>query len=130
MVELHLLDDELVLVNGAAVDRKDFLAAALTPHLQYQPGERDIALVRVEVEGQRDGKQGALAYQVVEMMDLDTAFSGMSRTVGFTASIGAQMVGSGQISERGLLSPIRDISFEPFIASLAQRGIQVIESWS
>ena len=49
----------------------------------------------------------------------------MSRTVGYTASIGAQWLGSGEISRRGLLSPIRDLSYQHLISELARRGIIV-----
>jgi saccharopine dehydrogenase-like NADP-dependent oxidoreductase len=34
MVDLHLLDDDAVLVDGVAVNRRRFLAAALEPHLR------------------------------------------------------------------------------------------------
>jgi lysine 6-dehydrogenase len=48
--------------------------------------------------------------------------------VGFTASIGAQMVASGQITQRGLLSPINNIPFTSFLGELERRGIRVAQS--
>jgi saccharopine dehydrogenase-like NADP-dependent oxidoreductase len=49
----------------------------------------------------------------------------MQRTVGFTASIGAQMILRGDIKKRGLLSPITDVPADIFIKELRQRGIIV-----
>ena len=49
----------------------------------------------------------------------------MSRTVGYTASIGAQMIGSGVLAKRGLLSPLGDVPYAHLVDELARRGIQV-----
>ncbi len=128
MIDLHLLDSERVLVDGTAVDRKQFLAAAMAPHLQYASDERDVTVVRVEVNGQLNGEPKRLVYQMVDKRDLETGLMSMNRTVGFTVSIGALMIGTGKITKRGLLSPINDIPFEPFAQELAARDIQ-IRSW-
>jgi len=125
LVDLHLLDSEPVLVDGTAVDRHRFLAAAMAPHLQYADDERDIVVVRVEVKGRRNGERKKLVYQMIDRRDLQTGFMAMNRTVGFTASIGALMIGRGQISRRGLLSPVNDVPYEPFVDELAQRRIQI-----
>ncbi len=45
------------------------------------------------------------------LRDLETGFTAMSRTVGYTASIGALMIGTGKITQRGLLSPVTDIPY-------------------
>ncbi len=128
MVDLHLLDSEPVLVNGANIDRKKFLIAAMAPHLQYAADERDVTIVRVEVKGQLNGEQKHLVYQMVDKRDLETGLMSMSRTVGFTVSIGALMIGTGQITKRGLLSPLNDIPYTPLVQELANRDIQ-IKSW-
>ncbi len=125
VVDLHLLDDEPVLVDGVEVDRKRFLAAAIQPHIQYAADERDVALVRVEVKGWLAGKKKRAVYQVIDRRDLKTGLSAMSRTVGYTASIGAQMIGTGQLKKRGLLSPVNDVPYQLLVQELEKRGIGV-----
>ena len=125
MVALHLLDDEPVEVDGTAVDRKRFLAAALEPHLQYGEGERDLGILRVEVAGTREGKRQRVVSDVLDRKDLATGLTAMSRLVGFTASIGAQMIGTGQLAKRGLLSPVTDVPWLPLALELEKRGITV-----
>ncbi len=125
MVHLHLLDPEPVIVDGSAVDRVRFLAAAMGPHLQYSPDERDIAYVRVEVLGRRSGERRHIRYQLLDRRDLTTGLSAMSRTVGFTASIGAILIGTGVITRRGLLSPITDVPYHIIADELDRRGIQL-----
>ena len=130
MVALHLLDDEPVEVDGTAVDRKRFLAAALEPHLQYGEGERDLGILRLEVAGTREGKRQRVVFDVLDRKDLATGLSAMSRLVGFTASIGAQLIGTGQLTKRGLLSPVTDVPWAPLALELERRGIAVTRTVS
>ena len=83
-----------------------FLARALEPRLQYAADERDVAILRVEVDGVRDDAARRVVHQVIDRRDLDTGLTAMSRTVGYAASIGAQMIGAGLITARGLLLPV------------------------
>jgi saccharopine dehydrogenase-like NADP-dependent oxidoreductase len=126
-IAIHLLDEDPVIVDGHPVDRQRFLATALEPHLRYRDEERDVSLVRIEVEGSARGRRARAVLQVLDQRDPRTGLSGMSRTVGFTASIAAQWLGSGTIEKRGLLSPTSDVAYEPLVHELARRGI-VVES--
>jgi saccharopine dehydrogenase-like NADP-dependent oxidoreductase len=125
VAELGLLDDEPVTLDGHEVDRKRYLAAAIEPRLQYAGDERDIVIVRVEVSGTRGGQQVQLVHTMIDRRDLRTGHTAMSRTVGYTASIGAQMIANGRIRKRGLLSPLIDVPYEPFVRELARRDIQI-----
>nr|NIP58427.1 hypothetical protein [Gemmatimonadota bacterium]NIR80999.1 hypothetical protein [Gemmatimonadota bacterium]NIT89821.1 hypothetical protein [Gemmatimonadota bacterium]NIU33609.1 hypothetical protein [Gemmatimonadota bacterium]NIU37862.1 hypothetical protein [Gemmatimonadota bacterium] len=128
LAELGLLNHEPVLVDGARIDKKAFLAAALEPRLRYADDERDLAIVRVEVEGLRGGEPTRCTFQVIDTRDLETGLTAVSRLTGFSASIGAQMIGRGQLERPGLLSPLRNVPYRPFIRALEARGIAVT-SW-
>jgi len=54
----------------------------------------------------------------------------MQRTVGFTASIGAQMILRGDITAKGLLSPLNDVPYSLFEKELRKRNIQIIRTES
>jgi saccharopine dehydrogenase-like NADP-dependent oxidoreductase len=125
MVDLHLLDSEPVLIDGVAVDRKRFLAAALEPHLQYGADERDMVILRTEVTGRKGNHAQRVVVQMIDKRDLQTGFTAMSRTVGYTASIGAQMIATGKITKRGVLTPVNDIPYVDLKRELAKRGIRV-----
>ena len=125
MVDLHLLDSEPVLIDGIAVDRKRFLAAALEPHLQYSADERDMVILRTEVKGRKGNHAQRVVVQMIDRRDLQTGFTAMSRTVGYTASIGAQMIATGKITKRGVLTPVNDIPYLDLKWELAKRGIRV-----
>jgi saccharopine dehydrogenase-like NADP-dependent oxidoreductase len=125
MVDLHLLDPEPVIVDGSPVDRIRYLSAAIGPHIQYGTDERDLAIVRVDVIGNISGERRHVRYELVDRRDLATGLSAMSRTVGFTASIGAILIGRGAITRRGLLSPVRDVPYHIFCGELGRRGINI-----
>lgn len=109
------------------MDPKAYLAAALEPRLQYQEGEADLAIIRVEVAGVTDHRARRLVYQVVDRMDPETGVRAMGRLVGYTAGIGARMIVDGRIRARGLLSPLRDVPYRPLVRELGERGIDVLQ---
>ena len=82
---------------------------------------------RVEVAGvpAGDDRPVRIVYQVLDQRDPATNLLAMQRTVGFTASIGAQLILRGDIAQRGLLSPVRDVPPGPVISALALRNITV-----
>ena len=125
IVNLHLLDDGTVMVDNKPVDRRRYLATALSPYLQYSENQQDIVIIRIEVVGWKYGKKYKAVFQVIDKRDLKTGFTAMNRTVGYTASIGAQMIGTGKINKTGVLSPINDIPYQTFIHELKCRGIHV-----
>ncbi len=126
LVELGLLDDEPLIVDGTPVDRRRYLARLIEPRVQYRSGESDVVVVRVEVAGSKAGRSKRVVLQLIDRRDLETGITAMGRTVGFTASIGAQMIGAGEITARGVLSPLRDVPFEAFRRELERRNIWVV----
>ena len=130
MVDLRLLDDEPLQVDGVTVNKRNFLAAAIEPHIRLGEKERDVAVIRVDVTGMRRGKKTRAVLQVIDRRDLETGFTAMNRTVGYTAAIGASLIGRGALRKRGILSPLRDVPYELFREELSQRGIRVSEEIS
>ena len=126
LVQLGLLDDTpLDLGRGLRRTPRQLLAQQLGPRLGFDDDERDVCVVRVRARGLRDGHQEEITYDVVDRRDVDTGLFAMNRLVGFTAAIGARMLLSGAIEDRGVLSPARDVPPEPFVAELERRGIRV-----
>lgn len=126
MAQMGFVDDEpLDLGAGASISPRQFLVKHLTPRLQLQEGERDLAVLRVQAWGRKDGQRLNVIYEMADYLDLETGVSAMSRTVGYTASIAAQMILSKEISRHGVLSPARDVPVLRFLEELKARNIQV-----
>ena len=125
LVNLGFLEDEPIHVGNANISPKDFLASLLEPQLHFAPNEKDITFAFVEMEGLRNRKPHRIVYQMIDRRDLGTGFFSMQRTVGFTASIGAQLILNGAITKKGVISPLQDIPYNLFVEELGKRGIKI-----
>ena len=76
--------------------------------------------LRVDIYGEMDGKEQHLVFGAAEKM---------ARLTGISASIGAQMVGRGEIKKNtiGVVSPEAVIEPRKFINELGKRGIRIYE---
>jgi lysine 6-dehydrogenase len=125
LVDVGLLDEDPVIVDGVPVSRRGFLARALESRLQYGDHEQDLGIVRVEVDGRRGGRRARAVFQAVDRRDPVTGLTAMSRLVGYTASVGAHLIGTGRIATRGLLSPLRDVPYDAVVRELGARDIHL-----
>ncbi|MFH1063777.1 MAG: saccharopine dehydrogenase family protein [Candidatus Woesearchaeota archaeon] len=123
IVALGLISDDPVL----GMSPRKFMSKVLEPRLQYKDDEQDMVVLINDITGIKDGKRKHITQTLVDKRDLDTGFMAMNRTVGFTASIVAQMVLSGKIKGKGILNSAKDIPYDYFIAELVKRGITVEE---
>lgn len=127
LIDLDFLSDEPVKGLSFEVTPHQFMVKHLEPRLQYKEGERDMVVMRNIIVGRKGGKGVKITYDMLDMRDLETGLFAMNRTVGYTASIVAQMIVNGEIKGRGLLTPIRDIPYKPFLAEINKRGIHIKE---
>ncbi len=123
--KLGLLEDKNITINSFSVNQRKLLAKLLEPKLQYKDNERDIAALRTELAGIENGQPKRYIYEMIDYRDLDTGLFAMNRTVGFTAAIGAQMIAEGKITKAGLINPMTDIPYKPFIDYLSIRSIKI-----
>jgi saccharopine dehydrogenase-like NADP-dependent oxidoreductase len=101
------------------------LVRHLTPKLQFAEDERDMVVLRVNAWGIKDGRQRRVTYNLIDYRDLSTGLFAMNRTVGYTASIGARMILTGQITAPGVLSPTRDVPPRDLLRELKARGMKL-----
>lgn len=125
MAELGFLDETPILVGDAEISPRRFVVEHLTPRLQFRENERDVVVLRVETWGLKQGRPLRVIYEMIDYRDLETGFFAMNRTVGFTASIAAQMILAGKIRKPGVLSPVRDVPHREVLTELEKRGIKI-----
>lgn len=120
-------------VDGLDVVPAAFCAALLGSQGQfhYGAGERDVALIRADARGIKNGKPTRVVSQIIDYRDLETGYTAMQRTVAYPMSIGAQMIMDGRLSKRGIVGP-SEVPFEPFLTELRKRGLDItrkVEHW-
>ena len=123
MVNLGFLDHHSTGTGDLSISPRQFVHDLLSPQLQYEDEESDLAIVRVDARGIKNGRSTRILYELIDRRDLETGLLAMQRTVGFTASIGVQMILRGDINKRGVLSPAKDVPRDIFFSELRKRGI-------
>jgi saccharopine dehydrogenase-like NADP-dependent oxidoreductase len=127
LIDLDFLSDEPIRGLPVEITPHQFMVNHLEPRLQYREEEQDMVVMRNIIAGRKGGKRMKITYDMLDLRDLETGLFAMNRTVGYTASIVAQMIVNGEIKGRGLLTPIRDIPYKRFLAEISKRGIRIKE---
>jgi lysine 6-dehydrogenase len=126
--ELGLLGDTPVDVKGQRVVPRDLFIALVGPKLRKDPRTSpDLVALRVEAEGEKDGEEVLLRWDLIDRFDPETGITAMMRTTGFSLAITATMQAAGHI-EPGVWTPDEAVPAEPYIAALAERGVDIRES--
>ncbi len=89
----------------------------------------DAVLLRIEVDGTRDGAEGTLVYEMVDRCDTEGGLSAMQRCTGFPASVAALLLADRALRSGGVGPADQVLPAEPFLERLAARGIKAQERW-
>jgi saccharopine dehydrogenase-like NADP-dependent oxidoreductase len=84
---------------------RDVIAALMFPKWTYQPGEEDLTVMRVIVEGMQGGQHRRFTWDLLDFYDRQTGATSMSRTTAFPCTIVARMLVRGEISMSGVIPP-------------------------
>jgi lysine 6-dehydrogenase len=126
--ELGLLDDAPVEVRGHAVVPRDLFIAVAGPKLRKDPRESpDLVALRVEVEGERDGEEVLLRWDLLDRFDPQTGITAMMRTTGYSLAVTGALQADRRV-ESGVWTPDEAIPAREYIAALAERGVTIRES--
>ncbi len=126
MVKCGFLNEEPLTVGDASVSPLRFTASLLDsqPQFHYADDEIDVSLVRVDLRGKCKSEKKRVVYQLIDRRDFETGFTSMQRTVGFTMSLGAQLILDGVLDKKGLLTPL-DVPYELVVRGLSRHGIEI-----
>jgi lysine 6-dehydrogenase len=126
MAKCGFLNEEPIKLGDTLISPVQFTAALLGSQKQFYftEQEQDIAVIRIDVRGTRQGKKTHIIYQLIDRRDLKTGFTAMQRTVGFTMSLGAQLILERQLQQPGLLSPL-NVPYDLVTSGLEKHGIHI-----
>lgn len=112
-----------VKVGGAEVEPLEVSWAVLAKKLA-EGDPQDMTVMRVTAKGEK----GETAYDMVDTYDKKRQVSSMGKTTAYTASIVAQMVGTGEVAGRGVVPPEKAVggeTVEVLISELGRRGVKI-----
>ena len=127
MRETGLFSKEPVTVKGTTIVPLDLTSQLMFPKWTYEPGERDLTVMRISAVGIKAGVRTRLTWDLLDFLDPATGFTSMSRTTAFPCTIVARLIASGKISTKGVLPP--ELIADPWIvehllSELGKRGVK------
>lgn len=103
--ELGLFGHDPIQAGNASVRPIDLTSALLFPKWSYEPGEEDFTVMRVTVEGKRNGSSCRLSWDLLDEYDRASGATSMARTTAFPCTILARMLLDGDIDAHGVHVP-------------------------
>ena len=125
--QLGFLSEDPVAGLPCPVSPYQMMDKLVGPQIQYHRNEKDLVAMLNVFEGKKGGRQVRLVSRLLIERDLKTGLMAMAQGVGCPASIAAQMIAKGEITGKGVLSPMKHIPYPAFIDALRTRGIIVEE---
>jgi lysine 6-dehydrogenase len=83
----------------------DVTSALLFDGWQFEEGEPDLTVMRIELEGTQNGTRVRHVYNLLDYYDPDTETSSMARTTGYMCTAMVHLVASGLWAEAGVAPP-------------------------
>lgn len=121
-----------ITINGTALRPIDFSSKILFKEWKLGAEEEEFTVMRVIVEGEKDGKQERVEYNMLDRYDPVTKISSMSRTTGYTCTAAVQLLAKGMFKEQGVFPPElvgKDAAcFEFVLGYLKERGVNWVKS--
>jgi len=114
-------------VDGAKVTPLAVTAKLLIDQWKLKPGEPELTVMRVTVEGADHGKRVRHVWDMYDEYDPKTGFSSMARTTGFTCCAAANLLLDRTFDETGVHPPEHvgavQACYDYMLGYLAERGV-------
>jgi saccharopine dehydrogenase-like NADP-dependent oxidoreductase len=114
--------EQPVEIAGQKVRPVDLTAKILFPRLNTKAGEEDLTILRVIINGEKDGYPLRLTYDLFDRFDRKSGIHSMARTTGYTATAVARAVAQGLIKKTGIIAP-EFFGLEPEVFNFIRREL-------
>lgn len=123
LYELGLLDSKPYKLDEGKVVPRELLSKLLTDKLTMEG--KDCVLVRVTIDGKKNGAPKHIQYQIVDLGDDANGITAMMRLTSYPISVIAQMMSAGEIGDKGAIPQELCVPGEKFIEELRKRNIKI-----
>jgi lysine 6-dehydrogenase len=121
LLDLGFAEQKKIKIGNDSIIPREMLVSLLLHHLPQN--EKDVVLLKVVSEGQKNQKKVCLQYQMIDYYDESTGMTAMMRTTGYPVSIITQMLEQRLIKQHGVFCPEEIIPCKPFFDELKKRQI-------
>jgi lysine 6-dehydrogenase len=121
-------DREDMDVRGCRIRPLDVTSAILFKRWRLHEDDDEFTIMRIEIEGEEEGRKRAYQYDLFDRRDRKTGFSSMARTTGFPAAAVARLVLAKEFDRKGICPPefvgAGERNFRFVMDYLEQRGVR------
>jgi len=103
--ETGFFDKETVSVGGVSVRPLDLTSKLLFPMWKLNEGEEDFTVMRVLVEGRKDGRRKRHTFDLLDGYDKDTNTTSMARTTGYACTTVVRLLAERKFDRPGICPP-------------------------
>lgn len=103
--ETGFFGTEPIEMSGKMIRPIDFTARLLFPKWKLKEGEVDMTVMKVVVEGKKDGRKTRYTYDLLDKYDPVTRIHSMARTTGYSATVALRMIAEGLYTHKGITVP-------------------------
>lgn len=126
------LSSKGILVASGQAAPRDITEALLFSAWQFEEGELDLTVMRIVVEGEKEGKALRHTYELLDYYNTETETSSMARTTGYTCTGMVRLITNGTWDQPGVAPPEivgRNVEcFDAVIGHLKDRRVHVLHS--
>ncbi len=91
-----------VVIDDTAIRPIDFTSKVLIKNWELSPDEHEFTVMRVTIEGSKEGEKKRIVYDLYDEYETVTSLSSMARTTGFTATACAELLVENKFNEKGV----------------------------
>jgi len=125
--ETGFFSKDEVHVGGVKIRPIDLTSSLLFPSWKFTEKDVDITVMKVVVEGVREGKQTRFTWDLFDRKDEKTGIHSMARTTGYTATVALRMIADGVFTQKGVIVPeyfgAHPECVEYLLKGLRERGV-------
>jgi len=103
--ETGFFNQEPILVSGVKVRPLDLTSKLLFSKWKLNEGEEDFTVMRIIVEGKKEGKRKRYRFDLFDRYDQKTKTTSMARTTGYTCTTVARLLARKKICHIGICPP-------------------------
>ncbi len=98
-------DEEDIEINGTKISPLKFSSKILFRDWKLGIEEEELTVMKVIIEGEKDGSRQRIEYNLLDHYDNETKTSSMSRTTGYTCTAAVHLIAEGLFKKKGVFPP-------------------------
>lgn len=103
--ETGFFSKEEVIVGGVKIRPIDLTSSLLFPSWKFTEKDVDVTVMKVVVEGMKDGKRTRFTWDLFDRKDEASGIHSMARCTGYTATVALRMIADGVFTQKGVIVP-------------------------